>query len=1021
MKIVNKKTLYFSEGKSDKVYEVDLCESGSDLFVVNFRYGRRGANLREGTKTVFPVSYDEALVVFSNLVSSKESKGYSELLSSTTEENDNNELVSLLNKDKEKAILKYLKDAIQGVYTRDWKVSRIILKASSLNVVKAIPFINHFIDSKDVFEQYNSIYALAKFNDISNQDKIYEVFESNKFDDKVGRISASYILKLADEHYKDKIIKQVYQLLPEELKVQSGNSVSFFNALSVYFLSANAIDSSVLYYIYLYSINDITLREQLYSFLEKAPLKINFFKSIRYIYRASDVLNDVIFFALTSKRIAISKPGYTSDYLYVNDQWTAADVEKQKPNPTIAFSKKTKNYFNKATYKFVYEISKVDRELYVDYSKTLLVSLDDKLDNVKEDIQYHYNYDRDTRRYNTVKRISPKYHDFLALMYIVYGSSTRLQSQNNKWFYIDSETDSLPREEALSNLWDAKENDVIYILANAKSEIAVQFALRIIKDNAHFLENVDDVLLVQLVSHYHPKVLESVLDIVEQRFQSVKPESSLLFSLIKSNNERAHALGFKWLTQYESQYFAELNFNEQLLLLGNDNVIIYLKALFEDSVKYNTPLSIDKLNALFSSPSIYTFEYLIKVNDLIGNTHFGKLLSKVPEEKIIELANSSEVINKLFAANLAKQNSISTYQLFKDTIDSYINSDNAQLRQVGIELLSHFPDEFLLENHNKISAFCFSEYDEVREAIQPTVERLITLDEGFKNNLFKSLIRAVETVETYDGLHKNCYDLLTTNYKQYLSSISQENIFGLILSKYDYAQILGEPLFKKHIDLEKLNLKEIVKFGNSDIFEIRNIVKNYFENHVSKVNYELEDALLIFNSDWEDIITWATKYFEEHIKPETWTVDMLLYACDHTKKEVQHFGRKMITQHFTEEKGLPILLKLQEHPTKTMQFFVTNYLDNYAKGNVEVILKLETYFKTTLFNINENRVAKTRVYTFLEQESIKNKSVAVMTTRLIETVLGTNTLIDTSNNIDLLLTIAEAHPDIEILLLIKQN
>ena len=148
---------------------------------------------------------------------------------------------------------------------------------------------------------------------------------------------------------------------------------------------------------------------------------------------------------------------------------------------------------------------------------------------------------------------------------------------------------------------------------------------------------------------------------------------------------------------------------------------------------------------------------------------------------------------------------------------------------------------------------------------------------------------------------------------------------------------------------------------------------------------------------------------------------MLLYACDHTKKEVQHFGRKMITQRFTEEKGLPILLKLQEHPTKTMQFFVTNYLDNYAKGNVEVILKLETYFKTTLFNINENRVAKTRVYTFLEQESIKNKSVAVMTTRLIETVLGTNTLIDTSNNIDLLLTIAEAHPDIEIPLLIKQN
>ena len=88
MKILHQKTLYFSEGKSDKVYEVDLCESGSDLYIVNFRYGRRGANLREGTKTVFPVPYEEALKVFNSLVSSKEKKGYSETLSEKSEDAD---------------------------------------------------------------------------------------------------------------------------------------------------------------------------------------------------------------------------------------------------------------------------------------------------------------------------------------------------------------------------------------------------------------------------------------------------------------------------------------------------------------------------------------------------------------------------------------------------------------------------------------------------------------------------------------------------------------------------------------------------------------------------------------------------------------------------------------------------------------------------------------------------------------------------------------------------------------------
>ena len=50
MRLIKQRKLYFKDGKSDKIYEVDLCEAGEGEFVVNFRYGRRGATLREGTK-----------------------------------------------------------------------------------------------------------------------------------------------------------------------------------------------------------------------------------------------------------------------------------------------------------------------------------------------------------------------------------------------------------------------------------------------------------------------------------------------------------------------------------------------------------------------------------------------------------------------------------------------------------------------------------------------------------------------------------------------------------------------------------------------------------------------------------------------------------------------------------------------------------------------------------------------------------------------------------------------------------
>jgi hypothetical protein len=64
LKLIKNTTLYFKDEKSDKVYEVDLLDYGSDLFLVNFRYGRRESELREGTKTVFPVDFIEAEKIY---------------------------------------------------------------------------------------------------------------------------------------------------------------------------------------------------------------------------------------------------------------------------------------------------------------------------------------------------------------------------------------------------------------------------------------------------------------------------------------------------------------------------------------------------------------------------------------------------------------------------------------------------------------------------------------------------------------------------------------------------------------------------------------------------------------------------------------------------------------------------------------------------------------------------------------------------------------------------------------------
>jgi bifunctional non-homologous end joining protein LigD len=68
-------TLYYREGSSDKVYQTAIEPSGTG-FVVNFAYGRRGATLQTGTKTIKPVSFDQAKKLCDNLVREKTAKGY---------------------------------------------------------------------------------------------------------------------------------------------------------------------------------------------------------------------------------------------------------------------------------------------------------------------------------------------------------------------------------------------------------------------------------------------------------------------------------------------------------------------------------------------------------------------------------------------------------------------------------------------------------------------------------------------------------------------------------------------------------------------------------------------------------------------------------------------------------------------------------------------------------------------------------------------------------------------------------
>lgn len=1024
MKLVKQKTLYFSDSKSDKVYEVDLCESDSDLFIVNFRYGRRGKSLREGTKTVFPVPFGEAEKIYNKLIASKEKKGYAELGEAPKTETSSEVVKPKANTAKEETILTYLKEIQKGTYTRNWKISRIILRTIALEMTDAVELVKPLLKSKDLFEQYNTILALEHFKDHSEIETIFGLFKKHLFTNIVGRLAASYLIKNDAATY----LKAIQDEVPNTISFE-GN---FITSLAMYFMTegknekpkfgkenTHKMDASVIYYAYIKTLDNKELQKELFHFIDQTPLKVNTFKSIRYIYRTAEFLNDIPFLTLLSKRIAISKYGYSSTAwdVWNGKKWIYPYEEKIKKNPSIAFSSATKAYFDKYTYKLVFNYSKNNTDNYIQYATGLLTSLNDNTDNQKEFRSTDWDYV--DGNWVTEYQYYPKYNNFLALMYIVYGNSPHIKGEKQKYFIKELSEINATRNEILSEVWNTKPNEILSILADGKSDIAISFALRILNDNPQFLEAISDELLFKFLNHSDGRVLGIVLPKLKEKYKATQPEENVLFAVLTSENDEAKKIGFEWLTTYQQGFFTTKGFISKLVLLNKTEIIAYLKALYKTEVAYNTPFNLSEINVFFDKPDDFEQDYLFLVNELIGETKFGVLLSETSKEAIHKLASSDILTNKLFAINLATHNKLSAFELFKNDYDSYINADEKILRVAGIRILSHFPDEFLLENKFTITKYCFSEHQEVREAIDPTIERLLQIDADFKATFLTQLLNIIIEEEEYNGIHESSYNLLVKYYDKKLSSVTTNGILSLVLSDYDFAQKLGTPLYKERVVLKDLSMEELVAISNSAVLEIRENLHQFFKDNVARINYELEDALRIFNSKWQDVIDWGCDFFGEHIESKNWTIDILLYVSDHTKKDVEAFGRKMITTHFSKDKGLPLLLKLQEHPTKAMQFFVTNYLDTYATDNVDVILKLESFFKTSLFNINTNRATKTRIYAFLKQETVKSETVAKMAIKIINSVLGTKTKMDQSNNIDLLLAIVEAHPNLEVPLTIK--
>lgn len=456
MRLVRQVSLYFREGNSDKVYEIDLCSTGNENYVVNFRYGRRGAVLKEGTKTPDPVSLYKAEEIFQALETEKRSKGYQSLadtaapqdipLSAAPPKTQLN--LEQLEPGRKKAILQRLQAAVDGkVDSRfPWKTSRVIWAAGIMRMEEAVDAIYFLATKGDAMQHYAAVWALGRCGARQAVPLFLSSFKSGN--QSLQRIAAAALLKVTNGKEKERQIQFHLNSLPEPFQaaIQNNDITSITQLLQERVLAQVHPHYNFLEDLYLLSQEYAWLKSPLKEVLLAIPLKPNYFKHVRHIFKLAEFFDDFGTLGMLAHRFEkeeeqfrISNGGYEeNDEVFVSALSAYVDVKKElsKRTSRLAYSNRTRTYLIRRVLRSLDKYGTYEDVSYVRLATTLLLAYNKETDYTAAHSSYDYVWQGSN--YERVEKKFPANASAVFLNQILFGQSPSYRRlANNTWMTVD--------------------------------------------------------------------------------------------------------------------------------------------------------------------------------------------------------------------------------------------------------------------------------------------------------------------------------------------------------------------------------------------------------------------------------------------------------------------------------------------------------------------------------------------------------------------------------------------------------
>jgi len=1020
VKLVRKVRLEYREGNSDKVYEVDLCEVADGQFVVNFRYGRRGSNLKDGTKTTAAVSESRAALIFDDLVASKLAKGYR----NTDEPNpapqaaessvtDSTAMTGVLS-GQQLAVLGRLSDGSSS--HNSWPLGRAVWKAGQLRLRQAEPLLIALVGTKDEMLDYCVAWALGQCGSQHSVELLTRL-ESQHAAESVRRIAGVALFELLGDEDLARVVAEGCDHLPDELGAlaKDGPADAFQQALNQYFTDNQSDDYGVLEVLYL--INNENVRPALLHTLRTVPLRPGFFQRLRHIFKAAELRRDAEVFGLLAMRFESTRSRFT---MQPRAYYPKRKLPTLGAEPSEAYSSQTRKHLRRRAWRSILQLGECEQSRdFVEMAAGILRAFSDEDARSSRRVPY-YHWDYRTRTSDSGHVDFDRYSDYFTFNQILYRNSSRYSRKPGGMEYHcvapfePGGTEPQAREEAFPEYWDRHPDVVLNLLIECRCDAVHEFGAKVLRSNQSFCATIEIKMLIAMLAAPYNVTTRLSFDLAIARFDPVHPDSALVLALANCEYQPAREQSFVWVKEHRELLLSQTEFVIELVAANHADTRNFARDTLRQHAfpQQAGQVVIGRLIARLRS--LATEEQPVAV-DVVETllVVFGHQLRNIGEDVMRDLLHHEIPDVQRFAGDLVLNHDTFAKHPPDDVLQALLESNHEAVRGMGVQIIGNLPNDVLLGSVDLLFNLSRHELADIRTAIRSTVTRLAATDADFGEQVGRRLTDALLVPGAPDGVPSHTAKVLREDLREHLQHIPDETVWALLDSRSAPAQEVGGMLLATNVDSARVTVKTISRLGNHEILAVRESAWRMCSENVDRLRAENETAAKILDSQWEDTRQFAFGYFREHFSDEgCLPADVLISICDSVRPDTQQFGRELITSIFQDGHGEQYVVKLGEHPAESMQLFASGFLERHVSDNSEQLQRMAPFFLSVLCRVNRGRVAKDRCFMILLRESQKNEESARVAAEILSQVSATIAVTDRASAIETLLQIQHQYPSL---------